>query len=396
VRTVLVQSNEAPSTKRHGSEWEKAVLLLPLIAYQRSSIRRAVLSGIPPVVAVVFVCVAANVVATAAPQRGQYGAGCGLSSCKVTLVKVAQLSGAPVSALSGPSPSIVRAPDGGFLVFGEDRSHLLVFDASGSYRKSLGLPPDARLSALISANGSVLAYDVRNRVLRRVLADGTLDAGVPVPAEPESILPSGRVVITRNVPTSELIGHPFVVLSRSGEVVQRFGAEVPFYRADMRLAIERVLAPVNDNEWYAMPRGRYVVERWNRLRERLEESYTIKSDWFRGSDAPSGSLATRPASVVQAAWFRDGVLWSLTRDADLSWRASADGEQAWSRRLAGATYDWVLEAIDPRSGSAIASARFDLPIWGRSQGELLLYDETLSGDGSAMSVWRFSLNGRSK
>jgi len=185
---------------------------------------------------------------------------------------------------------------------------------------------------------------------------------------PALALTKGEVVVAGQIRTPALAGFPIHLADRSGEILRSFGTDVPQLREDMRLVTNRLVGRSLGEDIWAVAPGRYVIEKWQpRLGKRLE-SLAVQSTWFRESVRLEDDERIRPKPIILTLWEASDCLWVLLRDADSDWvaPASANVERSFDIVEAAKTYDWILEAIDPKSGRVLGSLRSKDPIIGMS------------------------------
>jgi hypothetical protein len=85
-----------------------------------------------------------------------------------------------------------------------------------------------------------------------------------------------------------------------------------------------------------------------------------------------------------------GMLWVLLRDADLEWRPPPGGntERPIDAEEYEQTYDWILEAIDPASGTIVASRRFRHILWARAGSKVLVSANSITANRTTYDVWQ--------
>jgi len=313
---------------------------------------------------------------------------CTNQSCQVTLTKVVSLS-AKGHALQIPVPYVVQDPMGRFMTRTSLPTEVVLFDRSGRFLSSLVLSKDAErgTTVLIASPGKgALAWLSPSTEAFTIGSDfKATPSSSRVPYLPSFVRSDGSVVVSQQIQDAKLVGYPLHLVSPQGQIRKSFGAEPPEYRADLPLFMDRVAAPAADDMVWAVAKGRYVLERWNpTLGVRLAR-VPVRSSWFvEAATYPKNEL-TRPTPVIQSLWERDGLIWVLIRDADKNWKASTDPERRWSPTTAATIYDWVVEVIDPASGSVLASSRFGSPLIGRPPQAVLVSYATTGAEG--LDVW---------
>ncbi len=288
---------------------------------------------------------------------------------------------------------------GRFVVASTTTQQVLVFNEAGrrvgtAGRRGTGPGEFGQLTSLIRGRrGQLIAYDA---LLRRVSPIGdNLQIGPshPMPEKPTFVRDDGSYVVARQIRTPEHAGFPIHVVDSSGGVVRSFGAETPQFRPDLRLVLDRLVAPGPAGTVWAMPPGRYRVERWDPETARLLESFDVPSAWFR-QGGRSEDERVRPNSVVESLWERDGFLWVLTRDADAGWQPPREPntERPFLLDEYDRTYDWVLDVIDVRRRRVIATRRFTNAHWHAHLSPVLVSKRsTPPGTAALFDVWNMQL-----
>jgi hypothetical protein len=185
---------------------------------------------------------------------------------------------------------------------------------------------------------------------------------------PTLINDDGTFLIAGQVRTPDLVGYPLHFVDRVGRVVRSFGTDRPEFRPETRLFSDKAIAPATNGGIWAVSKGRYIIERWEPKSGKRLAQLMVRSEWFIEAGALPEDRSVRPLPIIQAIWERDAVLWLLIRAADQRWRPprDPDSERPWNRTEINATYDWLVEAVDPASGRVVASKRLDAVHWGRS------------------------------
>jgi hypothetical protein len=325
------------------------------------------------------------------PDLNAQSPSCSPDSCEIVLNRVVGLPDVAGLSLHGPLAYVIRDGRGRFFARAANRRQVVVYDASGKWLSTIDPPSTAPRSwiALFAGPGGTVvvwtwpdgdsfAIDDRLALVKRP----------PIPYQPNFIRDDGSAVVAMNIPTASLAGFPLHLVDKGGNIGGSFGSDTPEYRSDLRLLIERVAAPARDDSVWAMPRGRYSLERWNAQTGKLISRTAIHSNWFKESRTYPADEFTRPAPIVQSLWEKDGLIWVIVRDADQKWRAGGPGEAAWTVARMNATYDWVVEVIEPRSGDVVASRRFDGSVVANPPQDLLAsYAQTQAGVANGLDVF---------
>lgn len=311
---------------------------------------------------------------------------CAKQQCQVTLTKVTTLS-AKGHSLQIPVPYVVRDRQGRFLSSTADRSQIAVFDASGRFVSTVSLARQATRSTmvLLPAPTGPLAWTSPEQSFSITEALTAQPLSAKIPYRPSFVMPDGAVIVAQQIQDANLIGHPVHVVAPNGQVRKSFGADPPKYRPDLRLLMERVAAPAADGLIWTAAVGRYVIEKWDPTTGARRSHIPVKSSWFGETPNHPTGQKDRPRPIVLGLWERDGLLWTLIRDADANWKASAEPERRWSPSTMNEIYDWVIEAIDPASGAVLASLRSGSSLIPSSSQALVISYTTNPPDG--LELW---------
>lgn len=315
---------------------------------------------------------------------------CERGACEIVLTKLVTLS-AKGHSLHNPVPFVVQDRSGRYLARGSTGRQIVAFDRAGGLLAVLDPPdpsPRAVVALLHSPSGSAGTWVGPSGDAYLITQDFKLTPWFRVPYQPRFIRPDGTMVVAQQIQTPALIGYPLHLVSANGTVLRSFGTETPEYRADLRLFMERVVAPATDDSVWESPKGRYVLGRWNPVTGQRLSRTAVRSSWFvESADYPRDNR-TKPRPIVEAIWERDHVIWSLIRDADSQWKPGADPEQSWSPDRYSSEYDWVLEVIDPKSGTVLVSRRFPFALVGRPPQPLVVSFASAGGNtGGGLDVW---------
>jgi hypothetical protein len=279
-----------------------------------------------------------------------------------------------------PTSAVILARDskGRIYVSSRTKNNVLVFDSAGTVS---GVIENAAASSTQRGQWRVGYFGLITRLL--VGPDDTVFIGhllgpsmmalgqdlqplLPIRSAyiPNLVLADGTFLVARQIQTPDLVGFPLHVMDRQGRIIRSFGVDVPQYREDQKLQMERIVGTGRTGSIWAAAPGRYEFERWEPSRGDRLQKVQVKSSWF----VPSSTMARapeRPNSVIVALWEKDSVLWVLTRIADAGWMPGPHrpGEQPHNDAQYDRTFDWVLEAIDPASSVILAHRRFETAMW---------------------------------
>lgn len=164
----------------------------------------------------------------------------------------------------------------------------------------------------------------------------------------------------------QMVGIPPRLLSLDGEEIARFG-DVTYDRPDRE--VFGALAPADSDRVWVGKGDRYVVElreRGGKVVRRLERS----APWFPVDTAkPAFPWVKPPPTVISAMAQEDSVLWVLISRASRHWAERRPKNppaikpgmppRMMPQYSRGDLFEYVLEAIDARSGRLLTSRELD-------------------------------------
>jgi hypothetical protein len=281
-----------------------------------------------------------------------------------------------------------------YVAHGAARGHILVFDSAGEFLTRTGRPGagpgEYRVVGAIEIGNadSVLVFDNGNARLTVLTPYPTLEVArtqtIPIPVRSwEGVIDSDGGYVTA-FPYAEpgRIGYPLHEVGPDGRVGRSFGSEEPRYRPGQRLQLRRVIAAGGDHVWVGH-RSQYVVERWHRDNERIA-SFGRRVSWFPaieeiGAIAPDNPPPTTMTAIQEGF---DGYLWVLIAVPSEDWLdglrrvPGPEGRAFYEVVSSNDVFSTVLEILDPRSATLIASNRFGHELLAfLSDGRILGYRE---------------------
>lgn len=328
------------------------------------------------------------------------------TDCEIELLHLATLSD---SVEPGVLPDQVVYVSGdaahGYFVVSRDRTKVLSFRDSGSHVSMVGRAGDGPgefrnvRRVFLGPGDSVFVSDWGTGRLTVFSAELKFGRTKFLPYFPAFVLADGQFIVSSQIQTPELIGYPIHLVDGNGGVVRSFGAEVPEYHPDLRLLATRVAAPAADGDVWAVAPGRYLLERWDPVTGELRHSTPVTSGWFQEIAKWPDDERVRPPSVIESLWEDGGgLVWFLIRTADSEWEPPprANVERVIDRAEYDRTYDWILEVVDPQTGTVLASRRYPVALWGRPPSSLLVSKRS-DDDSDALqrfNVWLPTLSPR--
>lgn len=268
--------------------------------------------------------------------------------------------------------SVVPTANGEFLIPSKRRDRVLVFDKSGNLRTTLltnrGTSFTTIGAILPVPGGGFVIHDGRGGELYPLTADLKVGSPTALRHSPSLALADGELIVADQIRTPALAGFPIHLFDRSGQVVRSFGADTPQLREDMRVVTNRIVGAARNGTILAAAPGRYVLERWDpRLGKRLT-AVPVRSSWFVESTRSEPDERIRPKPILLSLSEDQDIAWVVLLDADQNWRvpANANTERSFDISEYSNKFDWVIEAVDLKSGAVLGSLRSDSPVMGRS------------------------------
>jgi hypothetical protein len=327
--------------------------------------------------------------------------------CTIDLTLVGRIGGAQDSLnYSVSMASLARTASGHFLL-GPRSPHanaaITEYDAAGKYLTAFARPGDGPGEArwphflLLSPQDSLYLFDgakisvfaPNHQFVRTIpsLALSVVSAGTAV------LLKDGRFVIATEVTGPSRTGLPLHLMSSDGTIAKSFGAEAPMIRPDDPRELWRVIATAGPAEVWAAHANRYEIERWD-VAGILRQVLVRDTPMFPPSRVLTG-MDPIPSIIVALRQDPEGYVWTLLG-------IPKSGRAASSSRATGRTggpppnalneiFDTVIEVLDPRTGTLVASRRMPLMANGFWSGDLLTTIETNSDDVPVMSIWQVHL-----
>lgn len=325
-------------------------------------------------------------------------AGSPCTECDIVLDRVGMLSD---SADPGALPDYMvyasRDSAGRSYVISRKKDGVLVFDREGTLVRRLGKSGSGPgeygvVRRVLSGPGdSIFVTDLGMGRLTVYGPDLNVARTQPIAHQPDLVLADGSFIIAEQIGTKGLIGYPLHRATADGAIIASFGTDTPQYRPDLDLIVKRWAAVSRSGGLWTIAPGRYVIEQWDPISGRRTQTIGVRSQWFKEVAAWPADGTARPPATIETLWEDEtGIIWVLLRDADLEWRPPprSDSERKIGAEEYEHAYDWVLEAIDPKSGTIIATKRFRQILWGRPGSTVLVSASRVTPSGSTYDVWQ--------
>jgi hypothetical protein len=330
--------------------------------------------------------------------------------CRIELTSLVRLGDAAGSGMVSDQAWIWTNPRGGYFVSASaNMAEIRSYDASGKFSRIVGRlgdgPGEYRAGHLLAfTQGDTMhILDRRRRQWTILDRDFSVRDAKSLPLIPVSAVPlsSDLIVLTGELDTRSTIGYPVHLVSRTKGLVRSFGVERPV--ADPRRPWEstRILGPGSAGRvWIARPTS-YEIKSVDTL-NRVHRHFLRSVPWFPPRDRPQNGSANevKPApGIIDVREDADGLLWVLLSVADSNWapRAAAklpNGMEFLSDLDQDQLWDTIVDVIDPRTGSLLASQRFP-QYFRRFGGDRVVYSYAEDTAGNPFySVHRLSLSRR--
>lgn len=324
------------------------------------------------------------------------------SNCEIVMQRVGGFSDAEdPGALPDRMVYAERDASGRLFTVSRKNEAVLVFSSDGELLQQLGSagdgPGEFRMvrRVLLGPGDSIFVSDWSLRV--HVFAPNLRFVRTQtVPSPPALALQDESFVVTEQIGAADRIGYPVHHLRRDGTFGKSFGTDAPEYRRDRKLLNTRLVAAADSGDIWTVAPGRYTLERWNPVLGTRTQTISVRSDWFTELETWPEDERIRPPAVIESIWAAEGVIWLLFRVADEEWVVPerANLERSIDVDAYNATFDWVVEAVDPTSGMVLASKRFGDVLWGRAPSHVLVSHANTKAESSTFDVWQATLRER--
>lgn len=265
-----------------------------------------------------------------------------------------------------------RTRDGRFYIVSHQRpSEVFVFDRNGDFVRSFGRegegPREFKFLRVVhvTRGDTVHLFDSDN--VRHVVLSPDWDvvrtARFVGTAREVLELSDGRLVVAGAINTSDGIGYPLHLLSRSGELEHSFGAEAPAYRPELYYWLWRHIAVDEKDRIFAAHHTQYFIDVWDATGTKTREIIR-RVGWFEPYVRPGLSPETPPHPSVQAAHVdARGYLWIVLQVPSSDWRSAleeVDTPEGPAYRIVNPdeAFEGMIEVIDPDNGRLLVSQRF--------------------------------------
>ena len=314
--------------------------------------------------------------ATTAPARAQNPTVTTLTEspdcdCRIELTRVISLSDSLHPGLFAYSPLVMRDSRGNWYATSntDGLKQVGVFDQDGRLKKVLGGlgegPGEFTLinHIVVGAGDTLYVYD--HAQLRRSVFDPDHEfvrtERIPAFMRDMVPLPSGRMIVNSTIRTANGVDWPLHLVGADGGVLQTFGNETGSRRPDDSFLELRSIAVDGEGVLWVAPRNAYELSNYSMAGTRPEPTnrrYRRQVDWFQPWTEPSRGAEPPKPNVSQVATGPEDptLLWVVITVADAEWAPVPP--QRSSKELIDSLYDSILEVIDVKSGSVLASRRF--------------------------------------
>lgn len=298
------------------------------------------------------------------------------SRCRVEARLFTTLSDS-LFAIDGSRTRVFRIQDGRFAVTGEQGTSIGLFSPAGRFERRVGRAGGAlgeygEIAWLTEGHdGLTHVLDYRSR--RRTVYDAafrTATTSFPMPSVNEALfLPDGRMLASGSIATTAATGLPLHIIGGDGAIERSFGSDsLAFRRGSASLALYRFLVPAKDGDFWIAPMLNYSVQHWSR-ELRLISTLRRSVDWFppRDPDEPFGHPdRDRPPTTMRGIWVDpSGLLWANIGVPSRDWKprqlatnAPVGEGRSVTQLESSKLFDTMVEVIDPRSQTVLASTRF--------------------------------------
>lgn len=289
-------------------------------------------------------------------------------SCSIELEHVLELGDEAGMGFVGSTFHVARGSQYYYVTIMESPAEIRVFDHEGRFVRVVGRSGDGP-GEFRGINGLRLTLNdtlyVHDRLRHRLtVLDPDLEFVRSMPLRltlhDKGVVLAGEYLVMNGFQlTPDRVGLPIHVTNSFGEIVRSFGGSGAVGPEESAgLAGIRWLTPASGDRVWAAHFNEYILELWS-LDGDLVSRIERDAEWFTAPEAePEGPQPPQP-QLLDLRQDADGRLWIMGRTADPQWRESrrlVDG--GWETTRPELNRDFVIEVIDPSSGTLIASRRF--------------------------------------
>lgn len=295
-------------------------------------------------------------------------------SCTIVARRVASLGGVRDSIAPASYARVAVSAGGTVVVAPLDAPGVVArYDTLGRLLAASGRagdgPGEYRIIYLVThaPGDTVWVFDARDRRVSVTAPDGSFGRSFRLNGLGQNALRlrNGDLVLAGDIYAPASLGHPLHVLAPSGDVRRSFGREGPMPDGGRYDSRElggrgyRSLGQASGGRFWAAHALKYQVDEWTpggalvRVVER-------QVDWFPPSDRQTDPYSERPSPRLQVAYMdAHDRLWVAISVPDSEWKnPGARNERDLNRISPDELWDTVVEVLDVRTGSLVASRRF--------------------------------------
>lgn len=336
------------------------------------------------------------------------------AECKISLSRVTTLGpGGPRPWNDVVAPAVLRDHQGRYLVAPSgDPAVVAVFDAKGRPLPELGRygsGPGEFISVgwvLPGPGDSVFVLDRGNR--RLSVYGPQLRFARSYPLAPVQVFRAassgnGTVLLQGQSGTPQGAGQPLHFMSSSGKLLKSFGARVPILDPlkSQTDQLREVSSDSKGSVWAARV-NRYEIEEWSHngeLRRVLTNSPAWFVPWDANADDDRAGRITLRTGIVALRVDSSGLLWVfLTQPRPgavaprvRESRAGEEGPPPPSYRELLQKYRLVIDVIDPRSNTLVASKALNDFFFVGTPSDVLFSLRAATDGEELIDIWRLEL-----
>ena len=293
--------------------------------------------------------------------------------CRIVLRTIATISDDqfPIDEFA---TRIFRTSAGLYLISGERSTAVGVFAPDGRFMRRLGRRGEGagefrQINWIAEGeSGTLLVFDHQ---LRRVTSFDPrtfrVESTTRFPAVNESLtIGPDRMLVSGLIQSARTGSRPLHVIARDGVVQRSFGSSGAASADALERSMYRLLARGVGRSTLTAPLSEYRIERWG---PELEPRPAVVRHvpWFPATAtlrAVGDPSRERPPPILRGIWEDSTrLLWANIGVASARW-APAPTPRSGERPLIlnaelDALYETIVEVLDPRAGSVVASQRFD-------------------------------------
>jgi 6-bladed beta-propeller len=289
--------------------------------------------------------------------------------------------------------------------------NLLVFDAHGKFLKvaaQTGSGPGEfqSITDVVPTRGDTLhVFDARQRLHVVLTPDFKYVRSDRIPGTTYhgAVLSDGRLILNSIIRTRHSADHPLHTYDPKTGELRSFG-EVKSASAPSDAALLRPIQLTGRDSIWTAHKFRYVMQLWTPDGKLLKE---LNRDvpWFEPYDRrplPDGKTPP-PPTLIDISIDSSGLIWTAVSIPNSDWKKFQTAyydpnlkRQMFRSSKPGAEYDAIIDVIDPKAGTVVATRRLRQHTLGFAASGHIVFHTTDDAGRESVDIWRLGLSPSAK